>query len=114
MTTRTITAFVDHLSEWNTTGTVAPVENFTEAASLIISHLMSTINDRKIAVRVSNTTESPYTTNKNTQIAEFSAVTPEQSKFIKPEDTAILSMIPEGDPDLITYLTELLRTKKPD
>ena len=27
---------------------------------------------------------------------------------------AILSMIPEGDPDLITYLTELLRTKKPD
>ena len=29
-------------------------------------------------------------------------------------DTAILSMIPEGDPDLITYLSDLLRTKKPD
>ena len=27
---------------------------------------------------------------------------------------AILSMIPEGDTDLITYLTELLRTDKPD
>ena len=27
---------------------------------------------------------------------------------------AILSMIPEGDPDLVTYLTELLRTNKPD
>ena len=27
---------------------------------------------------------------------------------------AILSMIPEGDPDLITYLTELLRTNKQD
>ena len=27
---------------------------------------------------------------------------------------AIFSMIPEGDPDLITYLTELLRTNKPD
>ena len=27
---------------------------------------------------------------------------------------AILSMIPEGDPDLITYLTELLRTNKPN
>ena len=23
-------------------------------------------------------------------------------------------MIPEGDPDLVTYLTELLRTNKPD
>ena len=114
MTTKTITAFVDHISEWNTTGTVTPAEKFTESASLIISHLMSTIIDRKIAVRVTNTTELPYTINKNTQIAEFSVVTPEQSKFIKPVDMAILSMIPEGDPDLITYLNELLRTSKPD
>ena len=75
---------------------------------------MSTITDRKIAVRVTNTTESPYTISKNTEIAEFSVVTPEQSKFIKPVDMAILSMIPEGDPDLITYMTELLRTNKQD
>ena len=114
MTTKTITAFVDHNSEWNTTGTVTPVEKVTETASLIISHSMSTIFDKKIAVRVTNTTESHYTINKNTQIAEFSVVTPEQSKFIKPVDMAILSLIPEGDPELITYLTELLRTNKPD
>ena len=111
MTTKTITAFVDHSSKWNTTGTV---EKFTEAASLTISHSMSTIIDRKIAVRVTSTMESPYTINKNTKIAEFSVVTPEQSKFIKPMDMAILSMIPEGDPNLVTYLTELLRTNKPD
>ena len=114
MTTKTITVFVDHVSERNTTGTVTPVEKFRETASLIISHSMSTITDSKIAVRVTKTTESPYTINKNTQIAEFSVVTPEQSKFIKPVDMAILSMIPEGDPDLITYLTELLRMNQQD
>ena len=114
MTTKTITAFVNQSSEWKTTGTVTPVEKFTEAASLIISHSKSTITDKKIAVRVTSTTESPYTVNKNTQIAECSVVTPEQSKFIKPVDIAILSMIPEGDPDLVTYMTELLRTKKPE
>ena len=114
MTTKTIMAFVDHVSEWNTTGTVTPVEKFTEAASLITSDSMSTIIDRKIAVRVTNTTESPYTINKNTQIAELSVVTPEQSKFVKPVDMAILSMISEGDPGLVTYLTELLRTNQPD
>ena len=114
MTTKTITAFVDHLSERNTTGTVTPVEKFTEASGLIISHSISTIIDIKIAVRVTNTTESPYTINNNTQIAEISVVTPEQSKFNKPVDTAILNMITEGDPDLIAYPTELLRTKKPD
>ena len=113
-TTKTITTFVGHSSERKTTGTVTPVEKFTEAASLILSHSMSTIIDRKIAVRVTNTTESPYTINKNTQIVDFSVVTPEQSKIIKPVDMAILSMIPEGDPDLVTYLTELLRTNKPD
>ena len=101
MTTKINIAFVDHNPEWNTTGTVTPVEKFTETASLIISHSMSTIIDRKIAVRVTNTTESPYTINKNTQIAELSVVTPEQSKFINLVDMAILSMIPEGDPDLI-------------
>ena len=114
MTTETIAAFVDHLSEWNTTGNVTPVEKFTETASLKISPSMSTIFDKKIVVRVTSTTESSYTIKKNTQIAEFSVVTPEQSKFIKPVDMAKLSMIPEGDPDLITYLTELPRTNKPD
>ena len=68
MTTKTITAFVDHSSVWNTTGTVTPVEKFTEAASLITSHSMSTIIDRKIAVRVTNTTESPYTIKKTNKL----------------------------------------------
>ena len=62
---------------------------------------MSTIIDRKIAVRVTITTESPYTINKNTKNAEISVVTPEQSKFIKPVDTAIFSMIPDNDSDHI-------------
>ena len=113
-TTKAITAFIDHPSKWNTTGTVAPLEKFTETASLLISHSMSTINDKRIAVRVTNTTESPYFIKKHTQIAEFSVVTPEQSKHIKPVDMAILSMIPQGDPDLTAYLNELLRTNKPE
>ena len=112
--TKTITAFVDHPSRWNTTGTVTPLEKFTETASLLISCSMSTIIDKKIAVRVTNTTESPYLIKKHTQTAEFSVVTPKQSKHIKPVDMAILSMIPQGDPDLTAYLNELFRTKKPE
>ena len=77
MTIKTITRFVDHLSEWNTTGTINPVGKFTEAASLILSYSISTIIGRTIAVRVTNTTESAYTIKMNTQIADFSVVTPE-------------------------------------
>ena len=63
-TTETTTAFIDHPSKWN---------------SLLISHSMSTIIDKRRAVRVTNTTESPYLIKKHTQIAEFSVGTPEQS-----------------------------------
>ena len=48
--------------------------------------------------------ESTFTIHKNTQIAAFSAATPEQSNLIKPVDTALLRMIPEGDPDLYYLL----------
>ena len=109
MTTRAITSFVDHSSDWNTTVTVTRVGKFSEAASLLISYSMPTVIDKNIAVRVTNATELPYSI---TQIAGFSVVTPEQSKFIKPVDTASLTMIPESDPDLPTYLSELLKTIK--
>ena len=111
-TTKTITAFIDYPSKWNTTGTVTPLEKFTETASLLISHSMSTKIDKRIAVRVTKTTESPYLIEKHTQISEFSVDTSEQSKHIKPVDMAILSMIPQDDPDLTAYLNELLRTNE--
>ena len=113
-TTKTISDFIDHPSKWNTTGTVTPMEKFTETASLLISLSMSTIFDKRIAVGVTNTMESRYLIKKHTQIAEFSVVTPEHSRHIKPVDMAILSMIPQGDPDLTVYLNELLRTNKPE
>ena len=75
---------------------------------------MSTIFDKRIAVRVTNTTEKPYLMKKHTETAEFSVVTPEQSKHIKPVCMAILSMTPQGDPDLTAYLNEILRTNKPE
>ena len=56
-TTKTITTFVDHSAEWNTTGTVTPLENFTETASPLISCSILTIIDKRVAVRVTNTTE---------------------------------------------------------
>ena len=65
-TTKTITAFADHPSKWNTTGTVTPLKKFTESASLLISHPMSTIIDNRTAVRVTNTTESPYLIKRHT------------------------------------------------
>ena len=113
-TTKTVTALVDHSSEWNTTGTVKPLEKFAETGSLLVSHSMSAKIDKKVALGVTKTTERTYLIKKNTPIAQFSVVTPDQSKHMKPVDIEILSMIPEDDPDLNAYLNELLRRKKPE
>ena len=75
-TTKTITDFIDHPSKWSTTGTVTQLDKFTETASLLISHLMSTIIDKRTAVGVTNTTESLYLIKKHTRTAESSVVTP--------------------------------------
>ena len=67
-----------------------------------------------MAVRVTTTKESPDQIRKKTEIAEFSIVTPEQYKYIKPVDTANLIMIPQGDFDRTNYLHELLRRNIPE
>ena len=58
MTRKTITALVDHPSDWIATDTVTPLEQFKEMPSLLISHSKSTIFDKKVAVRLTSTTES--------------------------------------------------------
>ena len=79
---------------------MTPLEKFTETANLLISHSMSTIIDKRIAARLTNTTESSYLIKRNTQFAEFTVVTPEQSRHVEPVDMTTFSMIPQGDLDL--------------
>ena len=110
LTRKTIAAFVDHLSQRHTTYTVNHLKNFTETVSLLISHSMSSIIDRKVATRVKNATVSPYTIKKDINFGFLSG----ESGVIQVHQTSrngIFSMIWEGDPDLVTYLNELVRTK---
>ena len=55
-----------------------------------------------------------YVIRKITQTAEFTVVTQEQSRLMKPKYTAILVMIPANDSDPITHLIKLLRLNKPE
>ena len=109
-----ITIFVDHPWEWKTTGAVTPLEKFVETAALLIFHSLSAKFDKKVAVKVTEATESPDTIRNNSRNARFFVVTPEQSMLIKPEDTAFLSMVLMGDPGLTSYQNKRLWTGKPE
>ena len=112
MVTKNGNAHANFISQFRTTGIVTPLEQFTENATLLVSHSMSAITNKEIPIRVTNVGETPYTLKRNTQVAEFTILTPEQSKFVKPVDTAILQMLPYDDQSLSLYLNEFLRTDK--
>ena len=77
-----------------------------------MSYSISTIIDKHIAVKVTKTTESACRIKKNTQIAESSLGTMQQTKYNKPVDTAILKMIPQGDTDLTRNLSKRFMENK--
>ena len=68
-TAKTSTAFVDHPTEIITTGTVIPLRKITKTESLLISHSLWTLIGKEMAVRVSNTTKSIFS---STQRGQFS------------------------------------------
>ena len=108
---KTITSFIEFSSKWTATGFVNPTETLTKTARLLILHSMSSLTDKKVELRITETTESPYTTKKKKHAGKFAVVVPNESKFPKLIES---SVIPEGDPDLTKYLSDGLCTNKPE
>ena len=71
-TTKIVTAFVKHPSEWSTTCTVTALENFTETVSLLISYPMPTLFEEEVAVRVTNKAKSTCSHKKITKLPSSS------------------------------------------
>ena len=109
--TQTITAYTDITSTIGTTGVINPATNHCSGDPLVVASSISTASNRKIEVRVTNTTPTPYTIKKNTTVAEFKIMSPEEAKELKPLNTAALKVLTEDDSeDAILYINELLKT----
>ena len=96
-TTQTITAYTDISSIIDTTGVINPATNHCSSDPLVVASSISTATNRKIDVRVNNTTPTPYTIKKNTTIAEFKIMSPEEAKELRPLNTAALKGLTEDD-----------------
>ena len=104
-TTQTITAYADITSTIDTTGVINPATNHCSGDPLVVASSISTASNRKIDVRVTNTTPTPYTIKKNTTVAEFQIMSPEDAKELKPLNTAALKVLTYDDSeDAIIYI----------
>ena len=79
----------------------------------MVASSISTASNQKIDIRVTNTTPTPYTIKRNTTIAEFKILSPEEAKELKPLNSAALKVLAEDDSeDAMVYINELLKTSE--
>ena len=76
---------------------------------------LSSIQNNRLMVQISNFLDQPYTLKKGTHTANFWILTPEQTKHIRPVNpTSVRHLLDNNHDDAIHYINSLLKTSKSD
>ena len=61
------------------------------------SPAITTARDKKVAIKLANARDFPYTIAADTKVAELQMLKPEETKMIRPVDIAALNILTEHD-----------------
>ena len=111
--TRTIHASITVSNDHPITGTIQALLQFDENAKLIVVHAITTARDKRVAIKIANTTDFPYTITPHTKLAELQILKPEETKSIRPVDLAALNLLTEHD-DVVAYVNALMQMDSPE
>ena len=111
--TRIIYASIPVSNENPITGTIQPLPQFNESSKLMVAPAITTARGKKVAIKVANTTDFPYTIAADTKIAELQILKSEETKMIRPVDIAALNLLTEHG-DVVTYINALMQVERPD
>ena len=93
------------------TGVIHPTPAFAEDKPIVLASSLSTVHERKVPIRITNTSPTSFTIKKNTVVAEFHITTPNEAKNVKILSTAALKVLTENDSEqALEYVNELLKT----
>ena len=97
------------------TGINQPSPLLENDEDLLICPALSSTQNNKHLVQISKFLDHPYTVKKGTQIANFSILTPEQTKPIRPVNpVSVRHLLNNNHDDAIYYINSLLKTSKTD
>ena len=97
------------------TGIIQPSPILEIHKDFLICPAPPSTQNNKHMVKISNFLDHPYTLKKGTHIANFSILTPEQTKHILPiNPTSIRHLLNNNHDDAIHYINSLLKTSKTD
>ena len=94
-------------------GTIQPLPQFDESSKLLVAPAITTARDKKVAIKIANTTDHPYTIATDTKIAELQILKPEETKMLRPVDIAAFNLLAEHD-DVVTYINALMQVERPE
>ena len=95
------------------TGIIQPSSLLENDDDLLICPALSSTQNNKHMVQISNFLDHPYTLKKGTHTANFSILTPEQTKHIRPVNpTSVRHLLNNSHDDAIHYINSLLKTSK--
>ena len=102
-------------TEKEATGIIQPSPLLENDDDLLICPVISSTQNSKHMVQISNFLDHPYNLKKGTHMASFSILTPEQTKHIRPVNpTSVRHLLNNNHDDAIHYINSLLKTSKPN
>ena len=109
--TTTVSAIVITTNANDVTGTVEPLPQFDETATIIVVPALATAHNKRFNIRIANLTDFPHTIKNYTELAELQILKPEETKQIRPIDAAVLELLSDPD-DTHMYVNELMKTSE--
>ena len=96
-------------------GIIQPSPFLENDEGLLICPAVSSTQNSTHMVQISNFVARPYTLKKGAHITNFSLLTPEQTKHIRPVNpTEVRHLLNNNNDDAIQYINSLLKTSKTD
>ena len=95
------------------TGILQPSDLLHEEGDITLCPALVTLNDGNIMIPVNNFPDHPYKLKKRLHIANFSVMTPEQMKYVKPVDPASTWHLLQNDQEQAAhYVSSLIKTNR--
>ena len=95
------------------TGILQPSEPLNEENDITFCAAKITLDEGTTRIHVINFTDQPYKLKKGMQIANFSVMTPEQMKHVRPIDpVSTWHLLNENEEDAVHYFSSLLKANR--
>ena len=107
--TTTVSVIVITTNTNDVTGTVQPLPQFDETATIIVAPALATAHNKRLNLRIAYLTYFPHTIKNNTKLAELQILKPEVTKQLQPVDAATLKLLQDPD-DTHMYVNELMKS----